>query len=164
MVDRVNVDRDQVRAECEALIMAGVSGAVEGPLRYFERVKVAPGWAVAGPVMAEVFADAIQRDAVAAGVVIAGVADVGRLAPSERHGYARLMALGIPAGTRVKGRRIHRAMLRHARTYVKARARGSHDEAGAILSRMGEEQLGQLVFMLWATALQARRAALTDMR
>ncbi|GAA2639259.1 hypothetical protein SMC26_40900 [Actinomadura fulvescens] len=156
------VDRDQLGAECEALIMAGVSGAVEGPLRYFERVKVAPGWAVAGPVMAQAFADVIQRDAVTAGVVIAGVADVARLAPSERHGYARVMALGISAGTRVKARGIHRVMLRHARAYVKARARGSHDEADAVLNRMGEEQLGQLVFMLWATAMQARRQALAD--
>ncbi|MFP3967147.1 hypothetical protein SMC26_32940 [Actinomadura fulvescens] len=144
--------------------MTGVSGAVEGPLRYFARVKVAPGWAVAGPVMAEVFADAIQRDAVAAGVVIAGVADLARLAPSERRGYARVMALGISAGTRLKARGIHRVMLRHARVYVKARARGCHEDAGAVLNRMGEEQLGQLVFMLWATAMQARRAALTDTR
>ncbi|GAA2628664.1 hypothetical protein SMC26_29515 [Actinomadura fulvescens] len=117
---------------------------------------------MAGPVMAGVFADAIQRDAVTAGVVIAGVADVARLAPSERHGYARLMPFKIPAQTQIKARGIHRVMLRHARAYVKAWVRGSHEEAGAVLMRMGEEQLGQLVFMLWAIAMQARREALAD--
>jgi hypothetical protein len=90
------------------------------------------------------------------------VADVRRFLPSERHGYARLPA-GIPLKTRLQGRAIHRAMQRHAHAYVTARARGDHEQASAVLTRLSEEQLRQLVFMLWATATRAGRAALTDL-
>ncbi|MFP3964186.1 hypothetical protein SMC26_17840 [Actinomadura fulvescens] len=157
------VDPEQIRAECEAVIMSGVFGGYDAALGYFARVKAVPGMAVVGPVMAETFADAIQRSATAAGAVLhSGVADVRRFLPSERHAYARLPA-GIPLETRLQGRGIHRAMQRHAHAYVTARARGEDERASAVLNRLSEDQLGQLVFMLWATAMQAARAALAHL-
>ena len=146
----------RIRATCRAMIAAGVQRAYRTALADLEGLEKRPGLEAAGPVMVAVFSESIEQGCAALGAVEDGLPDVARFEPNER-AFALLPAM-VPVEARIEARRIHRVMARRVREFIAARAAGEIDRADAVYRQIAESaQIGNFVFMLWATALIVRR-------
>jgi hypothetical protein len=147
----------EIRAKCQAIITAGVRHAYEAALSGLSDLEARLGLEIVEPVMAAAFSESIESRCQVLGIVTNGVPDVGRFIPHERHAFALLPAT-IPLQTLFDSSQFHAVMARRVRTYLTARARWDREQAGAVYRRVATtDQVGNFVFMLWATAVIVQR-------
>ncbi|WP_165966579.1 hypothetical protein [Actinomadura sp. 7K507] len=149
-----------IRTRCQEVIDVTVGDHFRG-YEAFAALLARPDFPSTGPVMAEVFADSIQRGCRALGAVTSGgLPDVDRFLPDERKSAALASDAvgGMPAQTMSEVRRMHRTNARTTRELVEAFAAHGPEQASKLYRQAAAEGNGEdLLMMLWAAAITVQR-------
>lgn len=150
-----------IRAQCQKVISVSIHDHFGG-YEAFAALRNSPDLPRIGPVMAEVFAESIQKGCRVLGAVTAGdLPNVEAFLPDERKSIARAREAvpGITAQTMLEARRIHRTNARAVQDLIGTYATHGPEQARALYQQQTAtgDSASNLLMMLWATAITVQR-------